>query len=339
MSRKVQTKATPSRFDRVITCLGDSLTLNTTQVSATGGVKPRYFYPTVLAKKLSALNSNVPIVARNFGHAGNTTQDMVFRQGLMLEFEVPSIGIIWGGVNDPGNSIAGLVSSTVQASPTPTTTSFSVAAGLGASFVSGQYVYLGTGATMRRAKIASKSTDAFTLANTSDDPALPAAPAAGTVVRQGTQANIEWMIETLLRAGCLHVVVLNTQYLNYASGGDNAGAATYYSAYATLRPFQAAAVATYASTGKVVLCDLWTYMSKIVTNTPSGSNVVTLDTGETFTVTQGDFSWHVASGNQHLNLMGEEVIARAVLDTLQTAGWHNIFNSAAGLVLPAPKLF
>lgn len=324
-----------SPYRHVISALGDSLTFNSAQVAASGGVKPRYFYPTVLAKKLTALNG-VTILGRNRGHAGNTTADMVFRFGLMLEYEVPQIAIIWGGVNDPGNSISGLVTSTVQASPTPTTTTFSVAMGDGANFTTGQYVYLGTGSAMRGGKIASKSTDAITLAATSDDPALVKAPAAGTSVRQGTQANLEWMIQQLLNAGCTRIVVLNTQYLNWSSGGDNAAGETFYSTYATLRPFQAAAVDTFASSnpGKVVLCDLWTYMSKIVTNTPSGANVIDLDTGEHYVIAQGDFAWHTASGNQHLNILGEEIVARAVLDTLADQGWDDDLGALVQLAAP-----
>jgi lysophospholipase L1-like esterase len=119
-----------------------------------------------------------------------------------------------------------------------------------------------------------------------------------------TQANISAMITALKAAGVARLVVCNTQYLNWSSGGDTIG--TPYATYATLRPFQAAAV-TAAADSNVVLCD--TYMSLrglIVAGTE----------------TQGSNSWHAVANNQHLNALGQTYIASALLATIQAQpGW------------------
>lgn len=119
-----------------------------------------------------------------------------------------------------------------------------------------------------------------------------------------TQANITAMITALRAAGVSYIVVLNTQYLNWTSGGDTTG--TPYATYATLRPFQAAAV-TAAASANVVLCDTYTYMRSLIV---AG------------TETQGSNSWHAVANNQHLNALGQSYIAAAVLATIQAQpGW------------------
>lgn len=78
-----------------ISCMGDSLTYNYTL-----GVPPHLLYPAQLQKKLKD-----KYVVRNFGKSGNTTTQMINRFPAMTHFDVPQIGIIFGGVNDSGNSI------------------------------------------------------------------------------------------------------------------------------------------------------------------------------------------------------------------------------------------
>jgi lysophospholipase L1-like esterase len=58
----------------------------------------------MLQKKLRAIDCKV--VTRNFGKSGDTTTQMIARFGAMTQFSIPDIGIIFGGVNDPGNSIS-----------------------------------------------------------------------------------------------------------------------------------------------------------------------------------------------------------------------------------------
>lgn len=122
-----------------------------------------------------------------------------------------------------------------------------------------------------------------------------------------TQANIESMVNTEMTAGTQYAVIVSTQYLNYSTGGDTLS--TPYATYATLRTFQQAAATARAAAypGRVAYCDLYAYMRNLIVNG---------------TETQGSFSWHVADANQHLNVLGNQYVAAAVLATIQAQpGW------------------
>lgn len=86
-------------FKNNICCMGDSLTNEYTR-----GVPLHLHYPTILTNNLIALGAMVN--GRNFGRAGNTSQDMINRFDLMTMFCTPNIGIIFGGVNDPSAPIS-----------------------------------------------------------------------------------------------------------------------------------------------------------------------------------------------------------------------------------------
>lgn len=207
-----------------VAAIGDSLTYNHTL-----GVPMELFHPERVAVGLRALGA--PVRSRNFGRSGDTTTQMLARISALTAIDTPKLAIIWGGVNDPGNSIVGST----------------------------------------------------------------------------TQSNITAMGTTLLNAGVEYLVVLNTQYLNYSSGGDSTGSP--YSTYATLRPYQEAATDALETSypGQVAFCDLYAYMRALIV---AG------------TYTQGDHLWHVADSNQHLNAVGEQIVADAVLATIEAqTGW------------------
>lgn len=88
-----------NNWKHTISCMGDSLTHNYTL-----GVPLSSLYPAQLQEKLRDLGSKVSV--RNFGRSGNTTTQMISRFDAMTQFSVPDIGIIFGGVNDPGNAIS-----------------------------------------------------------------------------------------------------------------------------------------------------------------------------------------------------------------------------------------
>lgn len=88
-----------SNYDHSISVMGDSLTHNHTL-----GVGWDKFWTKWLQDSLRALGCTV--VVRNFGKSGNTTTQMIVRYACMTQFAVPNIGIIFGGVNDPGNAIS-----------------------------------------------------------------------------------------------------------------------------------------------------------------------------------------------------------------------------------------
>lgn len=104
MPRRIQPSYTKAAARQSLAAMGDSLTHNVTL-----GVPPERFWPERLAAGLRALG--VPIQARNFGRSGNTTANsgvnMQVRFGRMTAYGAPVLGVIWGGVNDPGSGIAG----------------------------------------------------------------------------------------------------------------------------------------------------------------------------------------------------------------------------------------
>lgn len=127
------------------------------------------------------------------------------------------------------------------------------------------------------------------------------------IVGATTQGNIEAMIEHCFDAGTTYAIVVSTQYLNFSTGGDTL--LTPYGNYATLRPFQQAAVTAKNATypGRVAYCDLYTHMRSLIV---AG------------TYAQGDFAWHTADANQHFNAVGEAIVADAVLATVEAQdGW------------------
>lgn len=86
-------------YKHQICFMGDSLTNN-----AILGVNLFNAHPRKLQDKLRA--NGALVVCRNFGKSGDTTTQMLSRFGDMTLFGTPDIGVIFGGVNDPGASIS-----------------------------------------------------------------------------------------------------------------------------------------------------------------------------------------------------------------------------------------
>lgn len=281
MTSKIQPTYTKSKRYKHIVCLGDSHTYNYTL-----GVIPAEFYPAKLAALLNAAGANV--TGYNNGASGNTTGQMLARVALMVQFGVPSLSVIYGGTNDSQYA------STVQASPSPTSTVFTVGSGKGTAYIPGTYCKVGS----ESALILSVATDAITLAA----PLAGGAPAAGTAVVIDTQTNLKKIGDYLVAHGCSRIVYGGQHYLNFSSGGDTH--ASPLAGNVTLRGLQQAAAAAVSG---AVYCDFWAYMDSLI---QAGQE------------TQGSYSWHVLDSNTHLNAHGEEIIADALLATIQAqSGW------------------
>ena len=279
MPRKIQPTYTKAKGARIV-CMGDSLTSN-----YIWGVGLNKFYPRLVQDALNALGCSV--LCRNFGVSGETTGQMLARSAVMTQYEVPDMAIIYGGTNDAQYS------STVQASPTPTATTFSVASGKGVNLIAGTYILVDG----VRAKILSVATDAITLTAAR----AGGAPSTGNAVAIDTQGNIEAMGSSLVTAGCSKIVVVGRHYDNFSTGGDTVGSPL--AAGTALRAKQSAAATTLGA----AYCDLWQYMADRITAT---------------TDTQGSFSWHVFDSNIHLNTYGESIVSAAVVATIQSkSGW------------------
>lgn len=283
--RKLQTTYTTSPLKR-IACLGDSHTNNWGL-----GVNSDQFYAARLQGLLKTAGAKV--LARNFGISGHTTSDLIRRQAALTTMEVPDLAIIYVGTND-GNAQG---SSTVVASPAPTTTSASVASGTGKQFAPGCNVLING----QSVKIQTQSTDALTWT-----PALSAAPATGATIALDTQTNIVTLGTNIKNAMTAagktpRVVICGQHYLNYSSGGDTVG--TPYAPNATLRSQQQAAAATVGA----VYCDFFAGMAARITNG---------------TDTQGSYKWHVLDSNSHLNAYGQSILASLLNSTITAqSGW------------------
>lgn len=86
---------------------------------------------------------------------------------------------------------------------------------------------------------------------------------------EATQSNLQRILDIALDHGAEYVLILNTNYLNYSSGGDNASANAYYGNYATLRTFQLAAAnygVTKRGAGSVGYGDLFTHQMNLILN-------------------------------------------------------------------------
>lgn len=96
--RKIQTSYTKFNTNS-IACMGDSITLN-----FIWGTLAYQFYSAVLQGLLQSQGCKVK--CHNFGVSGNTTTQMQSRINAMTQFDIPKIAIIYGGINDPSNSIS-----------------------------------------------------------------------------------------------------------------------------------------------------------------------------------------------------------------------------------------
>jgi lysophospholipase L1-like esterase len=201
---------------------------------------------------------------------------------------VANIAVIYGGTNDRQYD------TTVQASPTPTSTVFAVGAGKGDFYLPGTHLLVGA----ESALISSVSTDTITLAA----PLSGGAPAAGTAVVLDTQTNLTAVGNAIRAAGCTRIVYGLMHYYNYSSGGDTHS--TPLASNVTMRALQSAAAA--AVTGAVT-CNFWNWMDNLI---------------QTGAAVQGSYSWHVLDSNIHLNANGEMIIAQALYATIAAqTGW------------------
>lgn len=121
-----------------------------------------------------------------------------------------------------------------------------------------------------------------------------------------TQSGIQSVIDTALSNGVSYVLVVNTNYLNYSTRGDNASTNTYYSNYQTLRTFQLAAanygISRYGAS-KVGYCDLFEYQKSLIL---AG------------TWKQGRWQdSQVADNNEHMNAAAQKATASFIWNTLK----------------------
>ena len=261
---------------RPIIAVGDSHTYNNSY-----GQVMSDFHP----DRLDALLGTSVYQVQNLGISGNSTANMVARITAQDHSRPMSRGlaVIYGGTNDVHDTFA------VQASPSPTSTSFAVNTGKGFRFGAGAYITVNG----EQALIQSVSTDTITLAAP-----LSFTPTAGQVVLIDTTANLVKLAQTI---NCPRTLICGQHFLNFASGGEGTSGST--GSLETLRTKQRAA----ATQANAVYVDFYDWMRDLIV------------AGE---YTLGDdLAWHVAVGNTHLNNTGEQILADAIYSAIQAQGW------------------
>lgn len=268
--------ATQIRAFQTMAALGDSHTFNETT-----GLVAADFHPAKL--EINLRRAGVWVNVLNLGNSGFNTGEVLARA---LSSVTPgaapnTIGLIYAGTND---AVGGSTASTVQASPSPTTTTFSVEAGKGARYLAGNNITINGTARV----VESVATDAITISV-----ALSGAPSAGQVVMPDTTANLVATANALIAKRYTKIILGLQHYLNFSVSGDTVN--TPSAGGAALRLLQQAAADQVGST--VTVADFYSYMRGLIV---AGTYV------------QGSASWHVADLNSHLNATGQQILADCI---------------------------
>lgn len=264
-------------------------------------VTPAPYAGTPAGEIVVGVGGGCNVVGLNCGHSGDTTAQMLARKSLMFRYGTPALALLLGGNND-GNPQG---SSTIQASPSSTTSTLYVAngsvvnsAGMCAGLAwPGSHVMVGGVSCLVAAVTAGTSgaPDSITLAAP-----LASAPGSGTTVSVDTVATLAAIGKSLLSAGVQRLLVLGIPGNNWASGGDFPTAST--TTAGMLAKQQAAATAL-----GVPFCSIYAFMAARVT--------AGIDSG-----TSGTYQY--VANNGHPSVYGDTVYAMAVAAGIAgQSGW------------------
>lgn len=290
-----------------ICVIGDSQT----QLTPVYGVAPENMWAERTAARLRDLGANVQ--ARAFGIGGQTTADFLVRCDVIQQREVPDLAIIYGGVNDVGNSIdtQGSVQAIIKC------LKYGVrppASGVGNSYATQNDLPANSPLGTRAVVLADTSATGGMAATQSSQKVRIAGNFSGAAQQAVWECRTPqagpsgWgrvaVTGTPIFAGCCsRIIVVSTNYLNFTTGGDNVGAGTYHAGNQAIRALLQAAVAAEGA----VYADLFALQAAAITS------------GET---TQGSNSWHCSTDNQHHNAYGHDTVARAVVAAVVAQnGW------------------
>ena len=224
------------------------------------------------------------VISVNYGWSGDSSAEMVHQLPAFSVDGRPDIATIYAGANDGPISI---INDTV-----PTSSQFSVTHSLRTRLEPGGFVEVNG----EKGRVAARDGNLITL----EGPLL-AAPQVGETISPDTQANIEHWIDEVSATGVSKIAVIGYHLMNFSTGGDTP---TYeHPNRVAIRDKQKAAAASRG----VPYIDTYAHMAGKISF------------GE---VTAGDdLSWHVAVGNTHLNVAGEQAVADAVYDAFVALGW------------------
>lgn len=254
----------------VLACIGDSHTYNATYLNSVSD-----YHPALEAGRMRY----TPL---NLGVSGNSTAQVMNRRRQLVRYGLPDKAVIYAGTNDLNAGTAGVC--TVSASPAPTSSVFSIDAGISYFAADGWITVAG-----ESAQVSSISGSQITLTAA----LAGGAPAAGASVSIDTQKNLESVVAYLLAAGMAasKIWIVGQHYLNFSASGDTT--TTQQSLASQSRTAQAAA----ATAKGVTYINTYTYMRDLIL---AGDYV------------QGSASWHVAQSNSHLNALGQTILADCI---------------------------
>lgn len=303
--------------------IGDSQT----DLRSSYGVMATDMWSNILCQMLNAAGCSIQ--PRVFGTSGNTTAQMLARSDVMFLYGLPSIAFIYGGVNDPGNSIN---AAGTQANIQALCKSLKYGAcgrgeGLGGGVSVAGEVNLPAGGRPGQRYVVMADTSANGGASKNHPNQHDTITGVGGGVqtvweyrnKQGGEAGwgrVAISTTPAFTQGVSKIIVLSTNYLNFTSGGDNynvtAQSGTQNSTNAGVR----VAVKAAAIAENVLYCDLYAFQSMLIYGGVFEGQPVSSETN------QSSASWHVGNTDQHHNAYGHETVARAVFSTIYSQnGW------------------
>lgn len=259
--------------------------------------------------------------SRIYGKSGDTTTQMLARVGQLLRFDTPDIGIIYGGVNDPGSSIAtattrlniramllALKHGAAGDGENPQVHVADQTALPDRGLPGQRYVVLADGSTTG-GQAAYEPFHATTITGSNSG-----APSVWEY-RHPRAGEFGWgrvAVSSTAPTAVKKVMVISTNYLNFTTGGDTLS--TPFASYATVRTAQAGAVSDeqVSNTDDPVYVDLYNFQrNRIVAGTDPDFSSVAYDQAQ---------SWHYIQNNQHHSFYGHSLVAQAALAAMPN-GW------------------
>lgn len=302
--RRLQT-VFPRGANHTISAMGDSFTQNYSLF-----VAPYDFYPEALVSTNNLRGLGCSVRARNFGVSGNTTVHMLARAEVLTRYDIPDIGIVYGGANDPAAGYSSAVTQ-LHLQALIKCLKYGAVAGVTnpAALPSGKTP--GTRYVVMLDDATNGGVSAYGALKTN------ITGAGGSVqsvweCRNNNAGTNGWGRVAVAATAPTHtskIVVVGMHLLNFTPSGETPSSQiAAWNDSTGLRSAQIAAAAAENVGGAVVVySNTYAFMGALIT---SGQE------------TQNSATWHVSSGDTHLNVLGEQYLAQSILATIQAqTGW------------------
>ncbi len=264
--------------------VGDSWTFNNST-----GLTLAQFWPAVLQSNLITYDGYDVAIDNQAQSGWGTGSILGFVNGYVAKSN-PLAGFIYAGNNDFNASNIG----TIQASPAPTSTTFTLDSGKGAVMPIGSSIFVGSNPARTISNVVG---DAITIST-----ALSTTPSAGASVNLDTVTNIVTIGTKMISLGYTKLYVCIQHYLNWSTSGD------FFWISGTGQSGNERDLAQNAARilGATTIDFYWYMRLRILQGTD----------------TQGSATWHIADLNTHLNVYGQTILAGIVQDCIQGRAPH-----------------